>query len=399
MISDIFILQNPWRNETGYTFGLRRRLMLDILLEQIDNPKIIGLLGSRQVGKSSLLFSIIEHLLTTGIPATDIFYFNLDDLKLHELFASPPDFIRFLGSGSQRKYVFIDEIQRLPNPGLFLKEIYDLRRPIKILYSGSSQLEMQSKLKENLVGRSRPFTIPRLSFAEYMEFNEPITKADALEQMLVYGSYPGVALEKAPLEKRLTIKDIYQSYVEKDLVDFMKIKSIQACNKLLILLANQIGGLLSVEALARALRIGRLEVESYLDILENTFVIKRIYPFYKNYKKEITKTPKIYFLDLGLRNFVLNNHNELFARNDIGVLFENFCLLQLLANDPYGLNKINYWRTTNQTEIDFIVAQEQGARAIEVKWGSSKPPRSFVTFQKHYPDIQTEVVSRDFFLT
>jgi predicted AAA+ superfamily ATPase len=394
MIKDIFELQNPWRTSKMVPKDLRHRTLLDILINNLDNKKILGLIGSRQVGKSSLLYLLIAHLIGSGVETSSIYYFNLDDLKLHELFDNLSDFTHFIGKGREKCFVIIDEVQRLQNPGLFLKSLYDLNRNIKIIYSGSSQLEMKSKLKEHLVGRARQFEIQRLSFSEYLKFNRPIPHKQALSEMLIYGSYPEVALERHTTEKKLLLKDIYQSYVEKDLVDFLKVRSVEAFNKLIILLANQIGNLLNIDALARTLRISRKEVEKYLFILENTFIIKRVYPFHKNYKKEITKTPKLYFMDIGLRNFVINSFNELSLRNDQGLLFENFYMLELLSKDPHALQKINFWRTTNQTEIDFILTQGNDLKAIEVKWNKATPPKSFKTLRKYYPGIQTELVSR-----
>lgn len=171
------------------------REILKSIFDNLENKKILGLIGSRQVGKSSIIYLIIQYLIKNKIDVNSIFYFNLDDLKLHELFNNIPDFIHFLGEESQKKYAFIDEVQRLENPGLFLKEIYDLNLNIKIIYSGSSQLEVKSKLKEHLVGRARQFEIHRLAFKEYLHFAHPITRKQALEDMLIYGSYPAVAME------------------------------------------------------------------------------------------------------------------------------------------------------------------------------------------------------------
>jgi len=399
MIKEIFELQNPWRLRSDYVFTQKPRLILNVLFENIDNDKIIGLIGSRQVGKSSVLYLLIRHLLRERkISANDIFYFNLDDLKLHELFQNIPDFLNFIGKSSQkRRYIFIDEAQRLSNPGLFLKEIYDLKFNLKIFFTGSSHLELKSKTREYLVGRARTFELQRLSFQEYLQFNAPITPQEVLNEMLVYGSYPEVALERTPMQKKMLIKDIFQTYVEKDITDFLKIENIQAFNNLVKLLALQSGKLMNLESLAKALRVGRTLVEKYVQILESTFIVRRIYPFYRNYKKEIIKTPKIYFLDLGLRNFVLDNFNPVNFREDVGTLFENFYFIELLANDPYRLKKINFWRTTNQTEIDFIIQGEQEFTAIEVKWDKATEPRSFKTIKQFYPEITTRLVTqRDF---
>ncbi len=397
MIKEIFELQNPWRSREALP-DLKDRAILKLILNNLDNKKILGIIGSRQVGKSSLLYLIIGHLIQKNVNANHIYYFNPDDLKLHELFNNIPDFIHFLQAGSDRKYVLTDEIQRLENPGLFLKELYDLSLNIKIIYSGSSQLEIRSKLKEHLVGRARQFEIHRLSFSEYLDFNRPITREQALSEMLIYGSYPEVALERHAIDKKLAIKDICQSYIEKDITDFLRIGNTDAFNRLLILLSNKIGCLLNINNLSNALKISRKEVEKYISVLEDTFIVKRVYPFHKNYKKEISKTPKIYFMDLGLRNYVISNFNDLSLRNDQGDLFENFCLLEMLNNDPYSLNKINYWRTTNQTEIDFFVTKGNTTEAIEVKWKKTSVPKSFKTVSKYYPEIKAQVVSKKDFL-
>jgi uncharacterized protein len=398
MIKEIFELQNPWRFKTDFSFNLKNRDILSYIIGNLNNNKIIGLIGSRQVGKSSIIFLMIQHLIRENIPTQSLFYFNLDDLKLQELFYDLPEFIQFIGKDDSRKFVFIDEIQRLQNPGLFLKELYDLGLNIKIIFSGSSQLEIKSKLKEHLVGRARQFEIHRLSFSEYLNFAAPVTKKQALSDMLIFGAYPAVALETQKIEKKLILKDIYQSYIEKDITDFLRVENVQAFNRMAGLLANQSGHLLNIDNLATSLKISRNETEKYISILEQTFIIKRIHPFYKNYKKEITKTPKVYFMDMGLRNYAVNNYNDLDMRNDQGNLFENFFLLEMLCNDPLSQNKINFWRTTNQTEIDFIVTKENAIEAIEVKWEKETIPKSFQTLAKYYPEISTKVVTKKYFL-
>ena len=398
MIKDIFQLQNPWRFQSDYQFLFKTRNILPELIKNLTNRKIIGIVGSRQVGKSSLIFLMIKHLIKSGIKTESIFYFNLDDLKLHELFHNLSEFVYFVKKETKTKYIFIDEIQRLENPSLFLKELYDLNLNLKIFYSGSSQLEIKSKLKEHLVGRARQFELQRLSFGEYINFRKPITRSEALNDFLIYGAYPGIVQEENNSERKLSIKDIYQSYIEKDLVDFLKIGNIQAFNKLLILLSNKNTKLLNINNISKTLKISRNEAEHNIAVLEHTFIIKLIYPFFKNYKKEITKTPKIYFLDLGLRNFIINNFNDLDSRNDHGELFENFYLLELLNKDPYGLNKINFWRTTNQTEIDFIITEPEQIKAVEVKFKGTSLPKSFKTIKKYYPEIKTMLVSQNDFV-
>ncbi len=156
---------------------------------------------------------------------------------------------------------------------------------------------------------------------------------------------------------------------------------------------------MNVHSISKSLGVARGTILEYLNILEHTFICKRIYPFHKKYHKEITKTPKLSFLDLGLRNFILNNFNELELRTDKGSLFENFYLTELLSHDHYGLQKINFWRTTNKTEIDFIIRGENKFEAVEVKWDNPKRPRSFDTIEALYPGIKTTVITSENYTT
>lgn len=399
-MQDIFQLQNPWRYKKELTFfhSYRNRDILKELFNNLENPKILGLIGSRQVGKSSILYLLIVHLINNNVPRECIFYFNLDDYRLHPLFEDITALLEFVGQDENKKILFIDEIQRLKNPGLFLKELVDLHLNIKIIYSGSSQIEIKSKLKEYLVGRARQFEIHRLSFNEYLNFRKPITKEEALQDYLLFGSYPEVALANTHQERMIVLRDIIQSYVQKDIVEFLHVENAAAFNKLLILLAHQMGLLLNINNISKSLGISHYEVQKYITILEQTFIIKLIYPFYRNYKKEITKTPKVYFYDLGLRNFLLKKFETLTTRDDVGELFENFYLIQLLHQDPYNLTTINFWRTTNQTEIDFIIQSAQALKAIEVKWQKSTSPKSFKTLKHYYPEIQTQLMTHEKFL-
>ncbi|MBI5412939.1 ATP-binding protein [Candidatus Peregrinibacteria bacterium] len=390
--------QNPWWKTGKIPESLFLRSIEKELTKNLDNNKIIALLGSRQVGKTSLLYLLIQHLLKTVKP-TDIYYFNLDDLGVRRILESPNDFLNYIGTENDKKYIFLDEAQRLQNPGLFLKTIYDLKLDIKLIVSGSSQLELRSKLKEFLVGRMRIFEIQRLNFSEALVLHPNVSPQTLMEHMILYGGYPEVLGQKNDEEKKLLLNDIHQMYIEKDISDFAKIKNVDAFNKLLILLASQIGGLLNIHALSKTLKIPVALIERYLDILEGTFIVKRIKPFFKNYKKEISKMPKIYFLDLGLRNLLLGQWQPLELRTDTGALFENFVFLEMYSRDFYKEKDFHFWRTTNQTEIDFIVEEEGNLRAIETKWQKNAVPKSFATFKNYYPKSVTELVTPKVFLS
>ncbi|MBI5754181.1 ATP-binding protein [Candidatus Peregrinibacteria bacterium] len=394
MIDTILKKQNPWWENKDLKFKIFQRDILSELIINLDNDKILALVGSRQVGKTSLLYLLIEHLLKR-VKSTDILYFNLDDFEVRGLFSSANTFLQYLQIENTTKYVFIDEVQRLDNPGLFLKSIHDLNLNLKIIVSGSSQLELRAKLKEFLVGRLRQLEISRLTLHEMLKLSPNIPKKSILESMMLYGSYPEIAKQNNFEEKKLLLNDIYQTYLQKDVADFAKIENIDAFNKLLILLAAQIGSLLNVHHLAKTLRISTQKIISYLDILEGTFIIKRIYPFFKNYKKEISKTPKIYFMDLGLRNLLLGNWQTLELRSDQGALFKNLVFIELYNQDIYKLKRYHFWRTTNQTEIDFIIEDGSTLKAIEAKYSNNKNPKAFATFLEYYPKAITDLITSE----
>ena len=389
---DVLLRQNPWWENGKLNKIMFSRFILPALIENLKNPKIVALVGSRQVGKSSLMYLMIEHLLV-NIKPTSIFYFNLDDLTMQDLFRDAQSFLSYLGNVNERKYIFIDEIQRLPNPGLFLKTIYDLGLDIKIIVSGSSQLELRSKLKEFLVGRLRQFEIPRMHFSEIKSLNLNIPNETLFTEMLTYGGYPDIVRQTDSQEKQHSLGDIHETYLRKDISDFAKIEDVGAFNKLLILLASQIGNLLNMHKLADTLRISEYKIQQYIDILEGTFIIKLIPPYYENYQKELRKTPKVYFMDLGLRNLLLKDWDELEMRNDKGALFENAVFLEMYSKDIYKEKSYYYWRTTNQTEIDFIIRSGTSLYAIEAKYGVRAHPKSFPTFKKYYPGSVCKVVT------
>lgn len=394
MIETVLKKQNPWWEQKNLKFNIFSRDILPELIDNLKNDKILALVGSRQVGKTSLLYLMIEHLLKI-VKSTDIFYFNLDDFEVRSLCASANTFLQYIQSGESTKYIFIDEVQRLDNPGLFLKSIHDLKLNLKIIVSGSSQLELRAKLKEFLVGRLRQLEISRLTFPEMLKLSPNIPKKSILENMMLYGSYPEIAKQDNMEEKKLLLNDIYKTYLQKDVADFAKIENIDGFNKLLILLAAQIGSLLNIHHLAKTLRIPSQQIIKYIDILEGTFIIKRLYPFFQNYKKEISKTPKIYFMDLGLRNLLLTNWQSLQLRNDNGALFENLVFLELYNQDIHKLKRYHFWRTTNQTEIDFIIEDGIKIKAVEAKYSNSTSPKSFTTFKKYYPKAVTELITSE----
>lgn len=309
--------------------------------------------------------------------------------------------IEFLKDRARLKkiYVFVDEAQKVPEAARFFKGVYDSRLNAKLILTGSSSLEIKAKFKETLAGRKRVFILPPFTFFEfltikdrllgkYLEEKRPITKIDAAklirlyEEYIIFGGYPRVALSPGREEKISILQEIYSSYIEDDVIRFLGIENKTAFHHLVKLLANQTGQLVKLAELATSLNIDRATVERYIRALEQTFIIKKITPYFRNSRQEIIKAGKIYFLDSGIRNTALENFNSLNNRSDKGSILENSVLQELLFRCRNKMAEIYFWRTKQKAEVDFIVEQGLELLSLEVKSSLKKPslPPSLKSF-------------------
>ena len=360
--------------------NLIKRSVFDQVVDHLKEKEMTVIIGPRQVGKTTLLEQIREYLADKQkINPDSLFYFNLDLTRDLDLFSSQDKVIDFIESRKRNQetlYLFIDEVQRIENAGIFLKGIYDLKLGVKFILTGSSSLEIKSKIQEALTGRKKIFKLMPLSIAEYAAYkNPPILKIiqkqetisdydfGELEKLVddfaVFGGYPRVAIEKNADKKVELIEELYNSYLEKDIINFLKIKNPISFNKLVSLLAAQGSGLLNVNQLAKNIAIDVKTLNYYLGVLENTFIIKLVKPFFTNPKKELVKMPKVYFWDNGIMNFALARFNNLAERVDKGEVFENLAASELLkiVKPPHSLH---YWRSLQKAEVDFVVRKGNG---------------------------------------
>jgi len=253
--------------------------------------------------------------------------------------------------------------------GFFLKGLYDYLSPYKFIVTGSGSLELKQNIVEPLTGRKKTFPLYPLSFEEFFKFKTgkeidefnlfcQVNKNEGeriLDEYLTFGGYPKVVLAKTALKKREVLEEIYTSYLEKDL----------SYQYLLKYLAGETGSLLKKAEISRNLGLNIKTLNRYLFLLEKTFVIFLVRPFFRNPTKELTKTPKSYFIDLGLRNFILGNFSSIFQREDKGKVFENFVFRQILEKKPvFG---VWFWRTETGAEVDFVLLQKGSLLPIEVK--------------------------------
>jgi hypothetical protein len=342
------------------------------------------------------------------------FFINLENPKyLQPLDETPENLFTLTGSlPGKRIYVFIDEVQYLKNPSNFLKFIYDeYKGKVKLIVSGSSAFYIDQKFTDSLAGRKRLFELAPLDFREFLRFKDredllplfpqtplfekreiPDLKRGDLDKLLIefvkYGAYPAVVLERDVKEKKFILEDLFNSFLAKD-VEALGIKKKEKFYALTRILSLQVGNLLNQKEVAGTLQISVTAVENYIYILEKSFLVKRVRPFFANLRKELTKMPKLYFLDLGIRNMAADNFDWLDSRMDKGMLLEN--LVFKLLDDREKVRRINFWRTQGRHEVDFIINQRF---AFEVKYNGIKfDPGKYRLFRETYPGIPLGVVS------
>lgn len=375
--------------------------------------EITVIAGARQVGKTTLLKQLKEYLIERKREKEEnIKIFNLDLVTDMELFASQKDFIRYLEAeveAEKKIYVFVDEVQRIKNPGQFFKGIYDLGLPVKMVLTGSSSLEIKAKVQEPLTGRKRLFHLYPFSFDEYLAGRHPsllkflkIKEPDnyhlnqileALSEYLIFGGYPRVILEKRGDQKVQLLKEIYSSYIEKDIVGFLKIAEALNFSKLVSLLGGQVGQLVNSAEIGNTLGMKQETIQAYLRIMEQTYVTQLVRPFFRNIRKELTKMPKIYFWDNGIRNFSLESFRSFDRREDRGQLLENFVFAQMASADE---SKVRYWRTKDKSEVDFVYESRGEIIPVEVKAQKLKQPeipRSLMNFINRYRPTRAYIVN------
>lgn len=389
---------------------LQQEIIKRKIIEKIDrfiyDDEILVILGSRQVGKTSLLFYLIKNYIEKVVQKNNIFYFDLEDFVLLELCNSSVEdvveYIKTKGANLQQKvFLLIDEVQYLSDPTSFLKLLYDkYKGKIKLIVSGSSSLLLKKKLKVSLVGRAVEFELHPLSFEEFLWFknlNYDLYKKDYPEavhselrkhflEYIYYGGYPAIVLEEDVQKKEIKLKQIISTYVKKDIRDIGNIKDIEKFNSLLQILSSQTGNLLNILELSNTLGISSKTIKDYLILLEGTYIVKRITPFYKNIRSELTKMPKIFFEDTGVANLV---SNKTFLTNVEDKLLETAVFCEIRKN--YSSELIHYWRTQTKQEIDFVVEipKKRKLIAIEVKQNFlNKYTHTLERFSETYKDTE-----------
>lgn len=370
------------------------RAVINVINRKVQPNKVILLVGARRVGKTEFIKKYVSNF-----SSDKVLKLNGEDLDDASLLAkrSVANYKRLLDG---IELLAIDEAQHIPNIGLILKLIIDEIEGIKIIVTGSSMFDLNNQLGEPLVGRKYIIYMYPISQIEFSKYENYKITTEKLEQRLLFGGYPELTYINDWKEKQEYLQEIINDYLLKDILIFQNIKKADKIYNLLQLLAFQIGNEVSLNELGSQLQISKNTVENYLDLLTKVFVIFKVEGFSKNLRKEVTKSSKWYFYDVGLRNAIIKNFNILQNRNDVGQLWENYLIVERMKKQEYQrIHRNNYfWRTYDQQELDWLEEKTDDLFAYEFKWSARKKVKIPTAFKKAYPNASFEIISKDNYL-
>jgi predicted AAA+ superfamily ATPase len=391
-----------------------RRKLFEKIKTNFNKKEFDIITGARQTGKSFLLKQLYDDLISSG---KQVYFVTLENPDILEAINQHPEriFDYVPKPGDQRIYLLIDEIQYASNPSNFLKLLFDLyENKLKVIATGSSAFYIDRKFNDSLAGRKRLHELYTLDFEEFVIFK----RADKsiideirlirenpkyislkrpeintlFDEFLVFGGYPAVSLANSVEEKKEILRELLNTYIKRDIYE-SEIQYETKFYNLLTVLSHQAGNLMNVNELARTLQLSVSAIENYLYILQKYYHISLLRPFYRNIRKELTKMPKVYFNDLGFRNILQNYFEPPQNRIDKGQVIENYLFIRL--RQLYGEDTLNYWRTVDGKEVDFLITtQYNKGFAIELKFNETEFLLSkYVKFKTAYPDYPLKVVS------
>jgi len=393
-----------------------KRQISKTILSGFDSNEVVFLLGTRQTGKTTL-----SHLLAqeSDYNKNETWYFDFEDKHYRNMFNDVS--VAIIGQilavegidVNKKNLVIFDEIQLLDDPSNLLKLLHDHFPQLKIIATGSSSLQIQSKFSDSLAGRKKVYLIEPLNFDEFLLFkgedkllnlrnmivesgftedNSQLLQSyhqqflRIFEEYLIYGGYPEVVLSSNSELKIEKLDSIARSYIQKDIREIANIENLNAYNKLLEYLAVNAGCQFKLTSAQLAVGIAAKTLGKYLNILQETFIVDELRPFFTNKNKELSKTTKIYFKDTGINNLMMRNFNPLSLRRDAGAIYETYVFNTLKFN-PKVTSGLFFYRTQSKSEIDFIHVNNTKFSLYEVKSGkSNKIPRTMIEFEKKYKD-------------
>jgi uncharacterized protein len=361
----------------------------DNLLEFSKPDKALILYGPRQVGKTTLVKSLLD------MKDKVIKYDTGDDYRIQEVWNSGNlSLLKEYVSGYD--IVIIDEAQRIPGIGIGLKLLLDAGVRSRFIVTGSSSFELAGQVGEPLTGRKKTLMLYPLAQLELSSLFNAFELKQNLQNYLVFGAYPEVINAHSESEKIELLNELTGSYLLKDILELERVKSAKILLDLLRLLAFQLGNEVSLRELGGSLGIDYKTVSRYIDLMEKSFILFNVRGYSRNLRKEVTKKSKYYFFDNGVRNAIIANYSPPDKRDDTGALWENFIFIERMKKCSYQniYRNVFFWRTWEKQEIDCIEERDGSLYAYEFKYGTRQPalPKSF---KDAYPSAEYRVVGRD----
>ena len=366
------------------------RTIENVILQKLTDNKAIIIYGARQVGKSTLLKQLLKSnndvlWLFGDQPQTQAFFTDISEPKIKSMIGG-------------KKIVVIDEAQMIKDIGIKLKMFTDYLDNVKVIAAGSSSFDLANKINEPLTGRKWEYQLLPLSFTEMAHASSVLEEMKHLETRLIYGYYPEIALHTGEEKERLL--ELVNSYLYKDVLIWENLQKTEKITKLLQSLAFQVGGQVSYAEIAALVGLDGKTVEKYIDLFEKAFILYRLTSYSGNLRNELKSSRKIYFYDNGVRNALISAFNPLELRNDIGQLWENFMMAELLKKDMYAKNFARrwFWRNKQKQEIDLIHEKDGIYTAYEFKWNDRKSVSCPSAFKTAYPEIEFKVINKNNFI-
>ncbi len=371
-----------------------KRAFLSEFKRKLKLAKVLILLGARRVGKTEFLNYYLEH-----ITKNKSLFLNGEDLNDRNILRERTT-AHYKRVFQDIDLLIIDEAQAVPEIGLILKLIVDTMKNLKIVATGSSMFDLSNSLGEPLVGRKNVLHLFPLSQIEFSQHENYKDTTENLEQRMIFGAYPELEQYETWQEKQEYLMEIRNSYLLKDVLAFEGIKCSQKIYDLLRLIAFQIGKEVSLAELGTQLQMSKNTVEKYLDLLTKVFVLFKVEGFSRNLRKEIRKSSRWYFYDIGIRNSLINNFNRLAMRSDTGELWENYVISERIKKQHYHLHHTEnyFWRTYDGQEIDWIEVNNNEINAYEFKWNKNKKAKIPKAFEKAYSEAKFSVINTNNYL-
>lgn len=364
------------------------RKLKDTVKDKLFRNKAVIIYGPRQVGKTTLIESILPELQLKTV------YLNGDDADVRDSLLQP-NVTKLEGIIGNAKLLFIDEAQRIPEIGIIIKIIVDRIKDVQVIATGSSSFLLSYNTKESLTGRAFEFELFPLTFSELVNYKSLLEEKRNLERRLIYGSYPEIV--SSPGEEKNLLELLSGSYLYRDLFILETVSRTDLLEKITKALALQIGSEVSTIEIGQLVGADRLTVEKYINLLEEAFIVFKLPALNRNVRNEIKKGKKIYFYDNGIRNAVIKNFSSIRNRNDVGALWENYCISERIKYLSYKkiAAQSYFWRTTQQQEIDYIEETGNDISAFEFKFNPLSKVVFSKTFLGSYNVTQTKVISPD----